>query len=154
MPNKIQKWPWMPPGCVCCPIMFISCLLSPEILSKDRINGTGSIFPQEHLTTSVQKMSNYLWLFWKVPADQIPLVTRQNFDLSCLRLLIFAVEVRSTRGWWRWVAFVNVSLQKRSSLLIVGTRLLLIAASGLLLGRYLIPFGTMQMVQTIGQPVL
>ena len=85
---------------------------------------------------------------WKVPADQIPLVTRQNFDLSCLRLLIFAVEVRSTRGWWRCVAFVNVSLQKRSSLLIVGTRLLLIAASGLLLGRYLIRCGTM--VQTIG----
>ena len=77
-------------------------------------------------------MSNYL--FWKVFPDQIPLVTRQNFDLSCLRLLIFAVEVRSARGWWRCLAFVNVSLQKRSSLLIVGTRLLLIAASGLLLG--------------------
>ena len=115
--------------------MFISCLLSPEILSRGRINGTGRIFPQEHLTTtSVQIMSNYLWLFWKAPPDQIPLVTRQNFDLSCLRLLIFAVEVRSARGWWLCVAFVNVSLHKRSSLLIVGTRLLLIAASGLLHG--------------------
>ena len=72
--------------------------------------------------------------FWKVPPDQISVVTRQNFDLSCLRLLIFAVEVRSARGWWLCVAFVNVSLHKRSSLLIVGTRLLLIAASGLLHG--------------------
>ena len=56
--------------------------------------------------------------------------------------------LRCARGWLRCVAFVNASLQKRSSLLIVGTRLLLIAASGLLLGRYLIPCGTM--VQTIG----
>ena len=152
MPNKIQKCPWMPPGCLCFPIMFISCLLSPEILSKGRINGTGSIFPQEHLTTNNVKLS---LTFWKVPPDrdQISLVISKT--LTCLALGCSFLLLRCARGWWRCVAFVNVSLQKRSSLLIVGTRLLLIAASGLLLGRYLIPRGTM--VQTIGffcQPVL
>ena len=103
--------------------------------------------------------------FWKVPPDQISVVTRQNFDLSCLRLLIFAVEVRSARGWWLCVAFVNVSLHKRSSLLIVGTRLLLIAASGLLLGiwsfvvhngaddRLLMPTSTLKYMYIVYLPI-
>ena len=123
----------MPAGCPCCPIMFISCLLSPEILSRGRINGTGRIFPQEHLTTtSVQIMSNYLWLFGRYLLIKYQWLQRKT--LTCLAWGCLFLLLRCAAHLLRCVAFVNVSLQKRSSLLIVGTRLLLIAASGLLHG--------------------